>query len=72
VPASLASRGSKNVNLSLGLNHDESGLEAMFWARNVTDHETLISAFPTTAAPGSFSAYPNAPRTYGLTLRKNF
>jgi iron complex outermembrane receptor protein len=72
VPASLASRGTKNVNLSLGLNHDESGLEAMFWARNVTDHETLISAFPTTAAPGSFSAYPNAPRTYGLTLRKNF
>jgi iron complex outermembrane receptor protein len=72
VPESLASRGSKNVNLSLGLNHDESGLEAMFWARNITDHETLISAFPTTAAPGSFSAYPNAPRTYGLTLRKNF
>ena len=72
VPVSLASRGTKNINLSLGLNHDESGLEAMFWARNVTDHETLISAFPTTAAPGSFSAYPNAPRTYGLTLRKNF
>jgi len=72
VPASLASRSSKNINLSLGLNHDESGLEAMFWARNITDHESLISAFPTTAAPGSFSAYPNAPRTYGLTLRKNF
>jgi iron complex outermembrane receptor protein len=72
VPTSLASRGTKNVNLSLGLNHDESGLEAMLWARNVTGHETLISAFPTTAAPGSFSAYPNAPRTYGLTLRKNF
>ena len=72
VPVSLASRGTKNVNLSLGLNHDASGVEAMFWARNITDHETLISAFPTTAAPGSFSAYPNAPRTYGLTLRKNF
>ena len=72
VPVSLASRGTKNVNLSLGLNHDASGVEAMFWARNITDHETLISAFPTTAAPGSFSAYPNAPRTYGLTLRKSF
>jgi iron complex outermembrane receptor protein len=44
----------------------------MFWARNITDHESLISAFPTTAAPDSFSGYPNAPRTYGLTLRKNF
>ena len=72
VPVSLASRSSKNVNLSLGLNHDASGLEAMFWARNITDHESLISAFPTTAAPDSFSGYPNAPRTYGLTLRKNF
>ena len=72
VPESLASRGSKNVNLSLGLDHGASGLSAMLWARNLTDHESLISAFPTTAAPGSFSAYPNAPRTYGLTLRKNF
>ena len=72
VPGSLASRSSKNINLSVGLNHEASGLDAMFWARNITDHESLISAFPTTAAPGSFSAYPNAPRTYGLTLRKSF
>lgn len=72
VPGSLASRSSKNINLSVGLNHEASGLNAMFWARNITDHESLISAFPTTAAPGSFSAYPNAPRTYGLTLRKSF
>ena len=72
VPGSLASRSSKNINLSVGLNHEASGLNAMLWARNITDHESLISAFPTTAAPGSFSAYPNAPRTYGLTLRKSF
>ena len=72
VPGSLASRSSKNINLSVGLNHEASGLNAMFWARNITDHESLISAFPTTAAPGSFSAYPNTPRTYGLTLRKSF
>ena len=72
VPGSLASRSSKNINLSVGLNHEASGLNAMLWARNITDHESLISAFPTTAAPGSFSAYPNTPRTYGLTLRKSF
>ena len=72
VPASLASRGSKNVNLSLGLNHEPSGLELMLWGRNLTNYESLISAFPTTAAPGSFSGYPNPPRTYGLTLRGNF
>ena len=72
VPVELASRSSKNVNLSLGLNHEPSGLELMLWGRNLTDHESLISAFPTTAAPGSFSGYPNPPRTYGLTLRGNF
>ena len=72
VPVSLASRGSKNFNMSLGLNHEPSGVEVMLWGRNLTDHETLISAFPTTAAPGSFSGYPNPPRTYGMTLRANF
>ena len=51
VPVEFASRSSKNVNLSLGLNHEPSGLELMLWGRNLTDHESLISAFPTTAAP---------------------
>jgi iron complex outermembrane receptor protein len=72
VPVTLASRGSKNVNLSLGFNHEPSGLELMLWGRNLTNYESLISAFPTTAQPGSFSGYPNPPRTYGLTLRGNF
>lgn len=72
IPISLASRGSDNVNASLGFSSVDGGWDAMFWGRNLTDHESLISAFPTTASPGSFSGYPNAPRTYGLTLRKNF
>lgn len=72
VPKSLASRNSKNINLSLGLSNEPSGVETMLWVRNLTDHESLISAFPTTATPGSFGGYPNMPRTYGLTLRANF
>ena len=72
IPISLASRGTDNVNASLGFSSDNGGWDAMIWGRNLTDHESLISAFPTTASPGSFSGYPNAPRTYGLTLRKNF
>ncbi|MFT7140853.1 MAG: iron complex outermembrane receptor protein [Sulfitobacter sp.] len=32
----------------------------------------MITAFPTTAQPGSFSGYPNPPRMYGLTLRARF
>jgi len=72
VPEDVASRSSKNFNMSLGFSHEPSGLDLMLWGRNLTDHESLISAFPTTAAPGSFSGYPNAPRTYGLTVRGNF
>ena len=72
VPKSLASRSSKNLNLSLGLNHEPSGVDVMLWGRNLTDHESLISAFPVPAQSGSFNGYPNQPRTYGLTLRKNF
>jgi outer membrane receptor protein involved in Fe transport len=72
VPSSIASRSTKNLNMSLGFNHAPSNIEVMLWGRNLTDHESLISAFPTTAAPGSFGGYPNAPRTYGLTVRSNF
>ena len=72
VPGEIASRSTKNFNMSMGFNHSPSNMEIMLWGRNLTDHESLISAFPTTAAPGSFGGYPNAPRTYGLTVRSNF
>jgi iron complex outermembrane receptor protein len=72
VPKEIASRSTKNFNMSMGFNHSPSNMEIMLWGRNLTDHESLISAFPTTAAPGSFGGYPNAPRTYGLTVRSNF
>ena len=69
IPVSIAERGFKNVNASLGFNADNWSI--MFWGRNITDHETLYSAFPTTAAPGSFSGYPSAPSTYGVTFKMN-
>ena len=69
IPASIATRGFKNVNASVGFSADEWSL--MFWGRNMTDHQTLYSAFPTTASPGSFSGYPSAPSTYGVTFKMN-
>ena len=72
IPFRIANRGSDNVNASLGFSSANGGWDAMLWGRNLTDHKSLISAFPTTAQPGSFSGYPNPPRTYGFTLRKNF
>ena len=70
IPKNIASRGYKNVNASIGLSSGDFSIS--LWGRNLTDHETLLSAFPTTAAPGSFSGYPNAPRTYGLTFKQGF
>lgn len=71
VPASIASREVNVFNASLGLANNKGG-EITFWVRNLTDDDYFLSAFPTTAATGSFSGYLNAPRTFGITLRHRF
>ena len=70
-PASVASREVSTVNASLGLAWD-NGFEAMLWGRNINNDEYLLSAFPAVAQAGSYSGYPNQPRTYGITIRKYF
>jgi len=70
-PASIASREVSTINASTGLAW-ENGLEIMLWGRNLTNDEYLLSAFPSVAQAGSFSGYPNQPRTYGVTVRKYF
>ena len=59
------------INAAVGLNLN-NGVEALLWARNLNEDEYYTSGFPTTLQAGSFSAYPNAPRTYGLTVRRTF
>ena len=71
VPADVASREVSTFNASIGVRL-ANGFEAMLWGRNLGDDEYLQSAFPSVAQEGSFSGYPNQPRTYGLTLRKFF
>ena len=71
VSAIIASREVSTFNASIGLQWD-NGFAAMLWGRNLNNDDYLLSAFPAVAQPGSFSGYPNAPRTYGLTLRKTF
>ena len=70
-PASIASREVSTFNASAGLAWD-NGFEAMLWGRNLNNDEYLTSAFPSVAQAGSFSGYPNQPRTYGVTVRKYF
>jgi len=71
VPADIASREVSTFNTSIGLSWD-NGFEAMLWGRNINNDEYLLSAFPSVAQAGSYSGYPNQPRTVGLTVRKYF
>jgi len=71
-PPELSTWGQNVVNASLGVTNTAQQIEVMVWARNLTKDNSLISTFPTVAQDGSYSGYPNAPRTYGVTLRKTF
>ena len=71
IPADIASREVNTVNASAGITFD-SGLEFNLWGRNLNEDEYLLSAFPSVAQGGSFSGYPNQPRTFGLTAKYNF
>ncbi len=64
-------RNSENLNLALGFT-TAADWNFSIWGRNVTDHTSLISAFPSVAQLGSFSGYRTQPRTYGVTIGKKF
>ncbi len=59
------------INASMGLSLTDN-IDAMIWGRNLTDDDYLLSAFPSVAQLGSFSGYPDQPRTYGITLSVMF
>ncbi|MFT4634379.1 MAG: iron complex outermembrane receptor protein [Chitinophagales bacterium] len=67
----LISREVSSLNASAGIN-TENGYSFTVWARNLTDDQYLLSGFPTPAQAGSLNSYPNEPRTFGVTVRKDF
>ncbi|MFT6407863.1 MAG: outer membrane receptor protein involved in Fe transport, partial [Arenicella sp.] len=71
IGADIATREVKLLNMSAGMT-TESGMSYTLWARNLADESFLISAFPSVAQAGSFSGYRNEPRTFGVTVRKDF
>ena len=71
-PPKLSTWGQKMLNASIGLTNKPHKLEAMLWARNLTNYHTIIGVFPTVAQSGSYSGFPNQPRTYGITARIRF
>ena len=71
VSADILSREVSTINASAGIAWD-NGFEIMLWGRNINDDEYLTSGFPTTVQFDRVSAYPNQPRTYGLTATIRF
>jgi len=71
-PPELSTWGQNVINASLGVTNTAKQIEVSVWARNLTKDNSLISTFATVAQDGSYSGYPNAPRTYGVTVRKSF
>ena len=58
-------------NSSFGVTTN-NGWGLTLWGRNVTNDKYISKTFPSVAQPGSFSGIPNQPRTYDLTIKKNF
>ncbi len=50
----------------------DSGLAISVWSRNLLNSRDLGVIFDSPAQPGGISAYPNDPRTYGVTARYRF
>ncbi|MCF6328340.1 MAG: TonB-dependent receptor [Henriciella sp.] len=59
------------VNASIGIT-TENDIRVSLWGRNLFDEEFVSTAFPSVVQNGSLSGYPNPPRTYGVTVRKEF
>ncbi|MEE9272149.1 MAG: TonB-dependent receptor [Robiginitomaculum sp.] len=58
-------------NGSLGV-QTNNGLAVQIWARNLFGGEHYLAAFPGPIQSGTTLVYPNQPRTYGISVRKNF
>jgi len=72
IPTSVAQQEVNLLNASFSVIHESRGWEIMLWARNLTDDDYFVSAFPLPAQSNSFAGYVNAPRSFGLIVRQNF
>ncbi|MDB5712541.1 MAG: TonB-dependent receptor [Sphingomonas bacterium] len=71
-PPQYSTWGQSQVNASFAIQDTNDQLELMIWARNLNNDKFLLATFPTVAQTGSYSGYPNEPRTWGVTMRKSF
>lgn len=64
-------RKTSSFNGSLGFDFN-NGLNVRVWGRNLFNDETYTSAFPGVVQGATINAYPNQPRTYGVSARYSF
>ena len=69
--AAQYTRSVKDLGAAVTLRLD-SGLQLSLWGRNLTDAQYLTVIFPSVVQSGSVSGYPNAPRTYGASVKYKF
>ena len=58
-------------NASAGVSFD-NGFSVQLWGRNIFNDEYVSTVFPGVLQTGVINGYVNAPRTYGVNLRKDF
>ena len=69
--AAIYKREVKDLGAAVTLRLD-SGLQFSLWGRNLTKAQYLSVIFPSVVQSGSISGYPNAPRTYGASVKYKF
>ena len=57
------------VGASIGIENADQGWDLSIWGKNIFKEEVFQGVFDTVFQAGSFSGYPIAPPTYGVTLR---
>jgi len=60
------------ADFSVGMRSVEHGWDVFVWCTNCGDETYRTIYFNSTFQPGSFNAFLNQPRLYGITLRKSF
>ena len=70
LPDSLT-REVSTFNASAGLSF-ENGVMLQLYVRNLTNDEYFLSGFPPPTQTGSYSVYPNQPRTFGVNISYEF
>ncbi|TDI62071.1 MAG: TonB-dependent receptor [Alphaproteobacteria bacterium] len=64
--------GYTTIGARVGLVVDDGRFEISVWGKNLTDAEWIPLSFDGVLQTGKLYAYPNEPRTYGVTVRASF